>query len=614
MRAALLILASLPVACAQDKPERYANMPAEAVPYHNFTKPYKEWYVAPDTLQYNGAARDRDPRDFLKYDTVNLGFLGPIESNPEMQYGLAMLHGAEMAIDKANSAGGYHGPDGRSRPYKLMVHNDSAQWGASSTEIVKMDFDEHILGVLGAVDGSSTHIMLRVVLKLEIPIMDTATTDPTVTETRIPWIIHNFPDDRQQGYALADYVFKQSKLQRIGVLRTQSRYARVGVRKFFDEAQRLGHTPVLESKFERGAKDFSVQLRMLKNARVQGVVIWAEAGDAAAILKQMRDLGMKQPVFGPSRVAYPELIEKAGDAAEGVVTTVALDPTRNDPKWLAFAEQYRAKYSTDPDAYAAYGYDGMTMMIAAVAKAGLNRGAIMDSFREYGAHTYDGVAGHSKFDYTLNNIAPVKVARVEHGQFVYSQPYAQINREAVSYTGPGREAANDIADQSLTIGFVGPLQSNALKAAQEAVAAENVQGFPDHQRLALAAEEEGVQWGKVGGEIAHLALDQNALALVTAGNRRTAHEAEQIANKIGLPVLTLAEDSTLNQINIPWIFRLPPHSETSQAIHLIASAVRAAGANRARVRDWLAVNGAFDHAGNPTAWPDQSLHHREHLP
>jgi branched-chain amino acid transport system substrate-binding protein len=600
MRAAVCLLMFLPLASAQDKPERYANMPAEAVPYRNFTKPYKEWYLAPETLEYNGAARDRDTREFLKHDTVNLGFLGPVEANPEMPYGLAMLHGAKMAIEKANSTGGYRGPDGRNRPYKLMIHNDSAQWGASSTEIVKMDFDEHILSVLGSVDGTSTHIMLRVCLKLEIPIMDTGTTDPTVTETRIPWLIHNFPDDRQQGYALADYVFKQRKLQRIGVLRTQSRYARVGVRKFFDEAQRLGHTPVLESKFERGDKDFSVQLRMLKNARVQGIVIWAEAADAAAVLKQMRSLGMNQPVFGPSRLAYPELIEKAGAAAEGVVTTIALDPTRSDPSWLAFVQEYKTKYHTDPDAYAAYGYDGMSMMIDAVAKAGLNRGAIMDAFREYGAHTYEGVAGQSKFDYTLNNIAPVKLARVEHGQFVYGMPYAQIDREAVSFNGPGRESAADIVDKSLTVGFVGPLQSDVLKFAQEAVVAENVRGFPNHQRLTLAAEDEAVQWGKVSDEIAHLALDQNALALVTAGKRETAHEAEQIANKIGLPVLTLAEDPTLNQVNIPWIFRLPPHTNPSEAIHLIASALRAAGPNRARVCDWLAANGQFDHAGNPS--------------
>lgn len=402
---------------------RYANMPEEAVPYARFAKPYKEWFVTEDTLEYNGAARLRDDKEFEDAKSVNIGFLGPIENNYESPYGLAMLHGAQLAIEQANVRGGYR-PTGsaQAKLYELKVHNDSAQWGASSTEAVKMVFDEHVVGVLGSVDGASTHIMLRVALKLEFPIVDTATTDPTVTETRIPWLIHNFPDDRQQGYALADAAFKERKLKTIGIIRTQARYARVGVEKFSDEAKRLGRVPVLEVKFERGDKDFSTQLRMLQNAHVDGVVIWAEVPDAAKILTQMRALGMKQPVFGPSRLCYPQIIAAAGPAAEGLVATAAFDPTRSDPQWLAFQSDYRAKFheEPDPDAYAAYAFDGINLLIAAIEKAGLNRGKIMDGLRDHQGHEYAGVAGRAQFDYTLNNIGPITMARVEGGKFVYT--------------------------------------------------------------------------------------------------------------------------------------------------------------------------------------------------
>jgi branched-chain amino acid transport system substrate-binding protein len=399
---------------------RYANMPEEAVPYRKFTKPYKEWYLTDDTLAYYGAARERSGAELAELDTVNIGFLGPIENNPDAVYGVPMLHGAQLAIEQANAKGGYRaGGTAQGKSYALKVHSDSAQWGASSTEPVKMVFDEHVVGVLGAVDGASTHIMLRVSLKLEFPIMDTATTDPTVTETRIPWLIHTFPDDRQQGYALAQVVFMDRKLKRIGVIRTQSRYARVGVQKFFDEAKRLGHQPVLEVKFERGDQDFSTQLRMLQNARLDGLVIWGEVPEAALILKQMRALGMKQPVFGSSRLCYSRLIESAEAAAEGLVTTAAMDPTRTDAKWLEFREAYRVRFNEEPDAYAAYAYDGMNLFLDAVAKAGLNRGKIMDALREQQGHDYDGVAGREHFDHTFNNIEPPALAHVEGGKFVY---------------------------------------------------------------------------------------------------------------------------------------------------------------------------------------------------
>jgi|SRR5271169_4125005 len=406
--------------------QRYANMPEDAVPYRKFSKPYKEWYLTDDTLGYHGAARERPSTELETRETVAIGFLGPLENNPESPYGIAMLHGAELAVEQANAKGGYRASrTAQAKLYELKVHSDSAQWGASSTEAVKMIFDEHVVGVLGSVDGASTHIMLRVSLKLEFPIMDTATTDPTVTETRIPWLMHDFPDDRQQGYALAAAVFKERKLKRIGVVRTQSRYARVGVQKFIDEAKRLGHVPVLEVKFERGDRDFSTQLRMLQNAHLDGVVIWGEIPEAAEILKQMRALGMKQPVFGPSRLCYPQMLDTAGPAAEGLVTTAAIDPTRSDARWLEFQDDYNAKFHEKPDAYAAYAYDGMNLLIAAVKKAGLNRGEIMDALRDHQGRPYEGVAGHAQFDYTLNNIAPITMARVEGGKFVYSPPKEQ---------------------------------------------------------------------------------------------------------------------------------------------------------------------------------------------
>ncbi|HZO99496.1 MAG TPA: ABC transporter substrate-binding protein [Terriglobia bacterium] len=394
--------------------KRYANMPDEAVPYRRFTKPYQDWFVQTNTIEYNGAAQDRPDGDISKLKEVAIGLFEPIENNPESIFGIPAMHGAQLAVEEANARGGYKG-----KPYALKIHNESALWGASSTELVKMLFDEDCWGMVGCVDGQNCHIALRTTLKVELPIVDTGTTDPTVTETRIQWLMHNFPDDRQQGYTLADYVFKTLKLKRIGVLRTQSRYARIGVVKFNDQARRMGRQPVLEVKFDRGDKDFTRQLRMLKEAKIEGLVIWGEAPEAGLILKQMREMGMKQPVFGGSRLAYPQLVDIAGPAADGIVMTTTLDPTRTDPKWVNFREAYRRRFNEEPIDYAAYAYDGMNILISTIEKVGLNRGRIMAALRDYQLKDYEGVAGTEHFDHTLNNISPITMARIKNGKFEY---------------------------------------------------------------------------------------------------------------------------------------------------------------------------------------------------
>jgi branched-chain amino acid transport system substrate-binding protein len=393
----------------------YGNMPRDAVPYGRFRKAYKDWFIEPNTLEYNGAARSVPAPSLQKLSGINIGFLGPLgPDNPDSPYGIAMLHGAQLAIEDANADGGYDG-----KPFVLKIHDDLPLWGASSMEIVKMDFDEHVWAMLGAIDGASTHIALRATLKLEIPIIDTGTTDPTVTETRVQWLLHDFPDDRQQGYALADYVFNNLKLKRVAIIRANDRYGRKGDEKFIDMARRMGHEPILLMKYSPDQKDFSKLLDAVRSNHADALLLWGDAEMAGRILKQMRALGMKQPVFGSSRIAYPEVIRVAGPAAEGLVAVSAIDPSRQDPNWQAFRQDFLKRFQTEPDPYASYAYDGMTILIAAIRKAGLNRARIMDALREHEMKPYQGVSGRAFFDYALNNIAAVTFARVKDGHFEY---------------------------------------------------------------------------------------------------------------------------------------------------------------------------------------------------
>ena len=151
-----------------------------------------------------------------------------------------------------------------------------------------------------------------------------------------------------------------------------------------------------------------------------------------------------------------------------------------------------------------------------------------------------------------------------------SAPYASINRDAVNYNGPGREANHDLAGSEIRIGLLLPLsgprqaQGEALRrAAQMAVDDENAASPPD-RRLTLVTRDESGPWGQASTQIVNLVFDDQAVALITSGEGGSAHLAEQIGNKIGVPILTLSSDSTTTEINLPWIFRLGP-TDAAQA-------------------------------------------------
>ncbi|MFQ6131737.1 MAG: ABC transporter substrate-binding protein, partial [Armatimonadota bacterium] len=264
------------------------------------------------------------------------------------------------------------------------------------------------------------HIALRVALKIEIPMVNTADTDPTLTETRIPWLIRVNADDRHLGYGLAEHIFGVRGLERAAVLRTNEDYARRAVVEFVDTARRFGHPILMQKRFELHTEDFSTHLNDIRESQADCVVMWGEPDDIGRAVRQMRESGMEHPVFTGHRVVDPRFVEAAADAAEGVVAASQWDPTRADPKLKAFLTAYEERYEMPADTWAAHAYDGMCLLIKAVRKAGLNRARIMDSFvADYTLKTYEGVTGLIKFDHVLNDIGPVWLARYEGGRWVY---------------------------------------------------------------------------------------------------------------------------------------------------------------------------------------------------
>jgi len=150
-------------------------------------------------------------------------------------------------------------------------------------------------------------------------------------------------------------------------------------------------------------------------------------------------------------------------------------------------------------------------------------------------------------------------------------PYAAIDRSAISYSGPGRESAQDLPGKELKIGLILPLSGARkaegdalLAAAQLALEDESTVPISGGRRLALATRDESGLWGRAPSEIVKLVVDDRALALVTSPDGRTAHLAEQVGNRLGVPVLSLSSDSQNTRINIPWFFRMVP-DDTAQA-------------------------------------------------
>jgi branched-chain amino acid transport system substrate-binding protein len=604
--------------------EPYAREPKDLSPYAKFAEPYDRNYIHPNI--YSGAGRDiPDPQDLAE---VRIGFFGPIEHNPESVFGLRMLHGAQLAVEEANARGGYGG-----KPFRLLLHNDYDNWqaktvygddrptdptiwGSASNEVVKMVYDDRDWAIFGSISSESTHIALRVALRAEIPIVNSASTDPTIAETYIPWYFTDLQDDRVQSLTLARHIFTELSLKRVAILRVNNRYGRLGVPKFRDAARRLGHPVVIEQKYLPGDTDFTQQLKVIRSSRADAIVLWTDEAQAALILKQMRAAGMKQRVFGAYRTLGLTLLAEAGDAAEGFEAVFPYDPNRQDPRWLDFNRRFEDRFKDKPEQFASLAFDAMNALLDSICKAGLNRARIHDALANI--EEYDGVTGHMVFDPNQKNVAPLYLGTVHSGAITYRVasmesptpptvkqtslaqrvPYARVSDEVVEYSGPH---STDIPRGPVRVVLFGP---QALEIARSLeMQAELRAGERNGDEWELLPVESDQNWGAASTQLVHALTDEHALAIV-ALDRKSSHLAEQLSLKTFVPVLALCDDKTLTSTNIPWIFRLPAGTTPVAALRLVKEAARRSGVNPELLRDVLAsgdkVSGlAFLPTGEP---------------
>jgi len=596
----------------------YAGEPADLSPYAKFAAPYDLNYTHPDI--YSGAGRDiPEPKNVTE---VRIGFFGPIEHSPQQLFGLRMLHGAQLAVEEANAHGGYGG-----KPFRLMLHNDYDNWqaktvygddrptdptiwGSASNEVVKMVYDDQDWAIFGSISSESTHIALRVALRAEIPIVNSASTDPTIPETYIPWYFTDLQDDRVQSLTLARRIFTELGFKRVALLRVNERYGRFGVPKFRDAARRLGHPVVIEQKYLPGATDFSQQLKVIASSRADAIVLWTDESQAAGILKQMRAAGMKQRVFGAYRTLGPELLAEAGPAAEGFEALFPYDPTRNDPRWQEFNSRFEKRFNEKPEQFASLAYDAMNALLGSICKAGLNRARIHDALANI--EQYDGVTGHMVFDPNQKNVSPMYLGTVHNGAVTYrvvtmqkeqppeklsvvpqpqvtpaaltapQVPYARVGEDGVDYAGPHQ---GDLPQGPVRIVLFGP---HAAEVAQSpAVIAELTTLAAKGREWKLDPVASDQNWGAASTQLVRALMDDHALAIV-ALDRDAAHLAEQLALKAFVPVVALSNDKALTSTNIPWIFRLPSETTPVSALSLLEAAVARSSANPELLRNMLA--------------------------
>lgn len=283
------------------------------------------------------------------------------------------------------------------RNLKVHIEQDSATYEDSKATIHRIIANPRISAVLGH-RRSSIAIPASVVYERgQLVFLTPFATAKNLTGHNFKYVFRMAPSSAVMSDQLAN-VAKLLGYKRIVILYARDDLNREMAFLFEDAAIKQGIKLIKSSSFFAKENNYRPIISQFSNEDFDAVFIASNAEPAAKMAKQLREMGVEQPILGSGALSKPSYSENAGDkAAEKTIVpslySLATPSTLN----AAFIAKYRKKYQQDPDQNAAQGYDSVMILARAIQRAGSTLPPLLSSTLHY-MPAWVGVTGIHAFD------------------------------------------------------------------------------------------------------------------------------------------------------------------------------------------------------------------------
>lgn len=307
-----------------------------------------------------------DSADGAGTETIKLGVVGPLTGG-YANYGLSVQHGAQLAVDEINAAGGVNG-----KQLELSAQDSQGDPESAVAAYGKlMDWGMNVF--LGGVLSGETASVVAAAKADDMFIMETTgSADKCIDGNDKAFRICFY--DSYQGTAAADYLKDNALADEVGVFyQSDNDYSAGLYNAFVAECEKTGVIIKETQTFTTATNtDFSTQVNALVNSGVKVVFIPIYAEEASTFLTQAKGKFAEDVYFF------------GADGLDGILGKVSQDVTIADNVLMmtpfaadsaaanvqAFVSAYQANYNATPDQFAADAYDAVYVVKAAVEAAG----------------------------------------------------------------------------------------------------------------------------------------------------------------------------------------------------------------------------------------------------
>jgi branched-chain amino acid transport system substrate-binding protein len=357
------------------------------------------------------------------------------------QQSITMVNAIKMALQER---------DGKAGDVKIEYESldnataQAGQWDAAkcAENAQGAAQDEEIVGWIGPFNSGCAAVEIPILNEAGLAMISPANTyigltkpspDPSEPEKYYPTGERNYTRvivaDDEQGQAGA-LLMQEEGMESVYILDDKETYGKGLADELQKSAEELGIEVLGREGIDGSASNYRSLMNKIATENPDAIYFGGIIENGAAqLIKDKVGAGMSNEevaFIGPDGIFLDELLNQAGDDAEGIwVTFGGLPASELSPAGQEFVKTYESKYDEPVQPYTAYAYEAANVMLDAIEMAYKKDGEVTREgvLREvFATEDYKGILGTWSFDEDGDTtLTELSVNKVEDGEFVYQR-------------------------------------------------------------------------------------------------------------------------------------------------------------------------------------------------
>jgi len=325
--------------------------------------------------------------------------------------GINIRDAALLAVDTINAQGGVNG-----RPLKLLIRDDKGNPDVArqvDAELVQ----ENVVAIIGHYTSGQTAAVFDQVNQAQVVLISPSATS-TDFNGKADYFFRLMPDNGFFSTAFVDYIYTQHSIRHLaGAYDLNNRsYSETYWNAAQAEFEKLGGESSTAFPFRSGETDLKALAEQVNAAHPDAFLMISSAVDAAILAQYIRQSGSNIPLFATPWTQTTQLLEKGGQAVNGMEICTPSNPEEQGAAYNDFAKRFEERFGRQPLQATSQAYEAVLVLAAALEKTNSQAEGLPAALTAI--KDFPGLQGIISFDQYGDVRRDVYIVQIKDGKYV----------------------------------------------------------------------------------------------------------------------------------------------------------------------------------------------------